>query len=126
MKATRRHLCHAIDQVLATPEVSDDKRFKALSLKKLKKGDGAWLTRKELLGWVVDALKQTLELPAHRKHELRNIFNKLNGKRRVSRKQWQRLVGKLRFVCAAISGSTGLFSALQTALSTRPPQIESA
>ena len=116
MKATRRHLYHAIDKVLATPEVSDDQRLEALSLKKLKKGDGAWSTRKELLGWVVDTLKQTLELPAHRKHELRTIFNELNGKRRVSQKQWQRLVGKLRFVSTAISGSTGLFSALQTAL----------
>ena len=116
MKATRRHLYHAIDKVLATPEVSDDQRLEALSLKKLKKGDGAWSTRKELLGWVVDTLRQTLELPAHRKHELRNIFNEFNGKRRVSRKQWQRLVGKLRFVSAAISGSAGPFSALQTAL----------
>ena len=34
----------------------------------------------------------------------------------MSRKQWQRLVGKLRFVSTAISGSTGLVSALQTAL----------
>ena len=116
MKATRRHLCHAIDVVLATSEASDDQRLQVLSLKKLKKGDGAWSTRKELLGWVVDALRQTLELPAHRKHEPRTIFNELNGKRRVSRKQWQRLIGKLRFVSTAISGSAGLFSALQTAL----------
>ena len=55
MRTLQHHLSHAIDKVLATPAVSEDQRLEALSVKKLKNGDGAWSTRKELLGWVVDA-----------------------------------------------------------------------
>ena len=95
MNAIRRHLYHSIDKVLATPAVSEDQRLEALSVKKLKNGDGAWSTRKEFLGWVVDTLRQTLELPARRKDELSTIFASITGKRRVTQKKWHRIIGKL-------------------------------
>ena len=41
LKALRQHLLHAIDQILARPEVSDERRNEAVSLKKLLKGDGS-------------------------------------------------------------------------------------
>ena len=44
MKALRQHLLHAIDQVLARPEVSQTPRQEAVSLKKLLRGDGSWGT----------------------------------------------------------------------------------
>ena len=95
MHAIRRHLCHSINEVLATPAVSEDQQLEALSAKKLKNGDAAWLTRKELLGWVVDTLRQTLELPARQKAELSTIFASITGKRRVTQKKWHRIIGKL-------------------------------
>ena len=116
MKALRQHLLHAIDQVLARPEVSSAKRLEAVSLKKLLKGDGSWATRKVLLGWLIDTVRQTMELPPHRKQALAEIFAGLRATRRVGHKQWQRILGKLRFVSQAIPGSAGLFSALQLAL----------
>ena len=65
LNAVRNHLLHTVDEVLATPE--DASRQEAISLKKLKKGDGSWATRKAVLGWILDTSRQTLELPAHRK-----------------------------------------------------------
>ena len=56
MKALRQHLLHAIDEVLARPEVSKNQRQEAVSLKKLLKGDGSWGTRKIILGWAVDTV----------------------------------------------------------------------
>ena len=116
MKALRRHLFHAIDSVLAQPDVSTDKRREALSLKKMMQGDGCWSTRKVLLGWIVDTVRQTLELPPHRKQALNDIFSTLASKKRVSRKLWERILGKLRFVSVAIPGSASLFCAMQLAL----------
>ena len=116
MKALRRHLLHAIDQVLATPGISDEKRLEALSLKKMLKGDGSWNTRKVILGWIIDTLRQTLELPPHRKQELARIFSDLSSRSRVSRKTWERTLGKLHFMHTAIPGSAGLFGALRNAL----------
>ena len=63
MKALRRHLLWAVDAVLSTPDVSDTDRNEAVSMKKLLKGDGAWETRKLILGWIVDTVRQTIELP---------------------------------------------------------------
>ena len=116
MNAIRRHLMHAVDQVLAMPSISEEQRHEALSLKKMLQGDGSWATRKHLLGWIVDALRQTLELSARRKLELSKIFASLCKARRVSKKRWERLLGKLRWLAIAIPGSHGLLGALQLAL----------
>ena len=77
MGALRRHLLHAIDSVLAKPDVSSNQRNEAVSLKKMRMGDGSWSTRKELLGWIVNTMRQTLELPPHRKLTLAKIFTGL-------------------------------------------------
>ena len=116
MTALRGHLLEAINQVLDQPTGPEDYRNEAVSLKKLLKGDGSWGTRKLLLGWIVDTLRQTLELPPHRKQTLANIFVDLQGLWRIGHKKFERYLGLLRFVAVAIPGSAGMFSALQLAL----------
>ena len=116
MRALRNHLLKAIDDILAQPQLDEAHRNEAISLKKLLQGDGSWATRKLILGWIIDTLRQTIELPAHRKETLAQIFRDLSQTRRVSRKSWQKILGKLRFVSVAIPGSASLFSALQLAL----------
>ena len=115
MKALRNHLLHAIDTVLAQPNLDETHRNEAISLKKLLQGDGSWNTRKVILGWIVDTIRHTIELPPHRKETLAQIFEELSGLRRVSAKKWASVLGRLRFVSVAIPGSAGLFSALQWA-----------
>jgi hypothetical protein len=115
LKALRGHLLHAIDQVLAQPSADETHRNEAISLKKLLKGDGSWNTRKLILGWIVNTIQQTVELPPHRKETLAQIFEELATLRRVNSKKWASYLGKLRFVSVAIPGSAGLFSALQWA-----------
>ena len=78
-------------------------------------GDGSWATRKLILGWILDTIRQTIELPAHRKETLAEIFEELAQVKRVSAKKWRSYLGRLRFVSTAIPGSAGLFSALQWA-----------
>ena len=115
MKALRGHLLHAIDQVLARPLITEKHRNEAISLKKLLKGDGSWNTRKLILGWIIDTIRQTIELPPHRKESLAQIFEELSQVKRVNYKKWRSYLGRLRFVSVAIPGSAGLFSALQWA-----------
>ena len=116
MNVLRRHLLHSIDKVLVRPGVSSESRREAVSLKKMKKGDGSWATQKGMLGWVVDTPRQTLELPPHRKGSLAKIFGELKTAKQISAKRWHQILGKLRFVSIAIPGSAGTFSALQLAL----------
>jgi hypothetical protein len=113
LNKVRRHLFNAIDTVLDQPLPGESHQNEAVSLKKLRKGDGSWSTRKEILGWIINTVRQTIELPAHRKLALAKIFQDLASSRRVSNKTWQRYLGKLQFVSSAIPGCAGLFSALQ-------------
>ena len=116
MRALRDHLLHAIDQVLEDPNLCCRKRAETVSLKKLLQGDGSFNTRKLILGWILDFSRQTLELPAHRKTMLADLFSSLQAKTRVGVKTWERMLGKLRFVSKAIPGAAGLFCCLQLAL----------
>lgn len=115
LKTIRRILMHAIDEVLKAPTSSGDKFKEPLSLSKLVK-DGSWNSAKVMLGWLVDAVRKTIELPDHRKERLLALFNDLKGRSRVSKKTWMSLLGELRFVSIGIPGSKGLFCILQLAL----------
>jgi hypothetical protein len=94
MRKLRRHLLEAVDRVLAQPG-TESHRNEAISLKKLRTGDGSWTTRKVVLGWVLDTIRQTMELPPHRKLPLANIFQDLQGRKCISRKTWERSLGQL-------------------------------
>jgi hypothetical protein len=112
----KRCIMHAIDGVFSQPDAHHPNRKEAISEKKLHKGDGGWNHRKEVLGWILDTSTGTLELTDRRKARISTIFEELRGKRRVSVKKWQRIVGELRFMGLAIPGSAGLFGAMQLGL----------
>lgn len=114
--AARRLLFHVIDKVLLPNNNAPDTREERISIKKLLKAEGAWTTRKTILGWIVDTAKQTIELPEHRQDRLRTLLGTLKHRKRVSINKWQRVLGELRFAAAGIPGSAGLFSALQLGL----------
>lgn len=116
--AARRTLFDCIDQVIRPLEPLDNpKRKEPNSIKKLGKGDGAWSTRKIILGWLIDTERRTIELPPHRRGRLEEILAEFSpGQRRTSRRKWQQLIGELRSMVLAIPGGRGLFSQLQSVL----------
>ena len=116
LQTVRRHLLHSVDHVLDQPRPEEVTRAEAVSMKKLLKGDGKWATRKQVLGWIIDTIQGTLEIPTHRIELLHNIMNELRPLTRISLKRWQQIIGQLRFVAPGLPGSQGLFSALQYGL----------
>ena len=116
MVSIRNHLLHSVDRVLARPLPDEPHRNETISRKKTLKGDGSWRTRKVILGWVIDTVRCSLELPPHRKTLLANLFDDLLSKNRVSVREWQRALGQLRFVSLGVPGAIGLFSVMQQAL----------
>ena len=74
---------HPITWVLS----SHPKWHEVISIKKMLKGDSSWSVHKLILGWVVNTVRQMLELPAHRKVEVADIFACLACKERLSRKK---------------------------------------
>ena len=111
----RSTIFHSVDDVLRpNSEYDSVHRSEPISLSKLAKGDAKWATRKVLLGWIVDTVAETVELPEHRRLRLLEILDGLRKRRRVSTKEWHKSLGELRSMILAIPGGRGLFSTLQT------------
>jgi hypothetical protein len=86
----------------------------------MKKGDATWATRKNIMGWTVDTLAMTVELPPHRVERIFELLDSVTpGQRRISTNKWQKLLGELRSMVLAIPGGRGLFSVLQEVLKHR-------
>ena len=111
----RSTIFHSIDDVLRPNAPTDSvHRNEPISLSKLAKGDAKWATRKVLLGWIVDTVAETIELPEHRRLRFLEITGNLRDRRRVSVKDWHKALGELRSMILAIPGGRGFFSTLQT------------
>ena len=113
----KRQLLHVNDHVFRPNDKSDQHRAEPISIKKLKKGDACWSTRKEILGWIVDSIKGTIELAPRRRQRLQTILNNVRSAKRIGLKQCQQLIGELRSMSIALPGSAGLMSGLQASLS---------
>lgn len=115
-RCVKRVLMHTIDEIFRPWDPSETAHQEPMSVKKMKKGDASWQTRKQLLGWLIDTVEKTFLLPPHRMERLRVIFDELRDRRRVALKQWHKVLGELRSMVMAIPGGRGLFSTLQSGL----------
>ena len=119
----RRAIFSALDRVLRPLATNDNPlRQEPASIRKLMAGDGAWHTRKVILGWMVDSVQGTLTLPPHRQQCLLTILAETQAKRRVSLSNWRKVVGELRSMTIALPGSEGLFAHLQEAMAKASTQ----
>ena len=114
----RRVLLHANDLIIRPNDKADESqgRREPVSKKKMRKGEACWSTKKVILGWLVDTLRGTVDLPAHRKLRLLEIVGSVCNKKRISVRQCQNLLGELRSMLLGVPGGKGLFSQLQAAL----------
>ena len=109
-------ILHAVNCVFAPATADTPNRKETVSKKKTLKGDGGWMQCKEILGWMLNSAHGTLELTDCHKALVLSIFDELWGRKRVSLKSWQCILGELHFMEAAIPRSAGLFGALQFGL----------
>ena len=117
-----RALLHAIHDVFpASPETPEED---PVALKKLKKMEGAWAVRKDILGWVFDGKAKTMELMEDKRDELLSITKKaLRAKRGVPFNSFEKMLGKMRRASEGIPGSNGLFSPFNRVLARKPRMV---
>lgn len=117
-RQTRQAFLHSVDQVLRPLDPGDrPTRKEPTSVKKLSKGDAAWTTRKNILGWLVDTRRKTLSLPEHRRHRLDAILHSISPTQHTtSLRKWRKLLGELRSMTAGLPAARGLYSHLQVLL----------
>ena len=88
-KKTRKILMHSIDKVFR-PLAKDDHEFRQepISMKKLQKSDCSWTTKQIILGWIIDTMSQTIQLPEHRQQRLAEILDSIpRTQKRISIKK---------------------------------------
>jgi len=103
-KVVRRILMNAIDEVLKSPDDLPG-ATEPISGKKLGLGNGSLNPRKLMLGWLIDALKKTLELPLRRQQRILSLLADFLSRKRCTLVSWQKLLGELRFVSPGVAGS---------------------
>ena len=99
-------LLRAIKEIF--PSVPDE--FKdSISLKKALQGGGSWLPVKEILGWILDTHRGTLQLPEKHRLELTDLLQIPASQRRIPMDKLRRLIGKLRLLHLAVPSAIGHF-----------------
>jgi len=118
LRRVRRVLLRAIDDVFRPNDADDSEhRREPVSMKKLLKGDCSWSTVKLILGWIVDTVNMTIQLPPHRVERLWEILNSIpRRQKRTTVKKWHKVLGELRSMAIALPGSRSMFGRLQNAL----------
>jgi len=106
-----------LDKVLRQLDNSNNPHLQEpASIKKMLKGDATWTMRKLILGWIINTIRLTIELPPHRLERLHQLLDSIKPKQcRISTKQWHKVLGELCSMLIAIPGGKGLFSTLQEA-----------
>ena len=56
-------ILHVVHAIFPPPAVTDHKGFDPVALSKLETGEGTWEHVKEILGWIMDGLNGTMQLP---------------------------------------------------------------
>lgn len=120
-RRVRRALLHSIDDVFQPLLPNDNPtRQEPVSLKKLREGDCSFGTLKLILGWIIDTINMTIQLPPHRVDRLAEILASIPPtQRRTSVKKWHSILGELRSMALALPGSRNIFSTMQHALATK-------
>ena len=112
-----RTLLHAIDNVFPGPEISGSTMGPAVSTKKLI-AEGTWETRKEILGWVLDGIKRTIELPPDKVTKLLDTMRTIRRTSgTITLSDFQKLHGKLQFTSIALPCGKALLGPLDRIIS---------
>jgi hypothetical protein len=111
-----RAILHAIHAVFPPPTITNHAGEDPIALKKLKQGDGLWTVRKEILGWVFDGARRCIELPPEKVDKILADIRRISRQKRVPRKAFERLRGRLRHACIGLPAAKGLMGPIDAAL----------
>ena len=115
-------LLHAIHDVFpASPESPEND---PASLKKLRKLEGVWAVRKDILGWELDGKEKTLQLESEKFDKLMVLTKQaLRSKTGVPFNKYEKMVGKMRHASFGVPGLNGLFTPFNRSISQQPKTV---
>jgi hypothetical protein len=124
LQRTARATLHAIHGVFPTPAATGTPDAKdPISEKKLAKGDARWDTTKEILGYWLDGVNRTVQLPPSRADNLLQEVKSILKKKRVPLKRFRSIAGRLQHAARILPAAKAFFTPLNNALKGTPAFI---
>jgi hypothetical protein len=121
LQRTARATLHAIHSVFPTPAATGTPNAKdPISEKKLAKGDARWDPTKEILGYWLDGVSRTIQLPPSRAEDLLKEVKNILKKRRVPLKRFRLLAGRLQHAARILPAARAFFTPVNNALKGLP------
>ena len=96
-----RSLLNAISDIFPPPSVTGSKMGPPISVKKLI-SEGTWETRKGILGWLLDGIALTIELPTTKCDSVLAELRAVRQLKCVSITRLRKLQGKFKFASIAL------------------------
>ena len=123
LRQLSRAMLHGIHSLFPPPAVTGHCGADPVSEKKLEKKDGVWLFVKEILGWLVDGEKYTIQLPPDKCDSICRLIKQMLRLRTAPLHTFQQLAGRLQHACLAIPGGKCLFTPVDMAMTGDPKTI---
>ena len=119
-----RAMLHGIHAIFPPPSVTKHCGEDPISRGKLEKGEGVWQFVKEILGWIFDGEKYTIQLPQDKCKTICGLLRRMMSRTSVSVQKFQQLTGKLQHASLGIPGGKSLFTPLDMALQTASEVVQ--
>jgi hypothetical protein len=113
----RRALIHGVHAVFPEPAVTGHQNRKdPLSKKKLKQGDRNFVSTKDMIGFIFDGIKQTIQLPPVKAKAFICETHRILHQKSVPLKDLQTMVGKLRHASIILPAASGFFTPINAGM----------
>ena len=113
LRRLSRILLHNIHKIFPGPEITGSNLGPPISKKKLE-AEGPWSTRKEVLGWLLDGVARTIQLPESKATKITQALKTYGRREVLSLKEFQEIHGKLQFTTIAIPIGRALLGPMDT------------
>ena len=111
-------LMHGIHDVFPEEACGDND---PISMKKMKKKDGAWMIQKEILGWTFDGKAKTMDLGDEKSDDILQKLKTLQRCRtKVPFNKFLKIVGKARSAAIGIPAGHAMFTPINKVISKEP------
>jgi hypothetical protein len=101
-----------------TPDAKDP-----ISIKKQEKGDGRWDTKKELLGYMLNGIARTVQIPQDQAEDLLKEIRNILRKQRISPKRFRSIAGRLQHAAQILPAAQAFFTPINLALCGMPSYV---
>jgi hypothetical protein len=124
LQKTARATLHAIHSVFPSPKATGTPDAKdPISEKKMLKGDGRWDPNKEILGYLLNGIDRTIQLPPDRATNLLREIRNVLKKQRIPLKRFRSIAGRLQHAARILPAARAFFTPINFALRGLPAFI---